>query len=196
MNAALQMNHHSECFSFQVIDAPDPQDVFWWNIGRTHKDIEIGYLISAAMTTALCLLWTIPMSFFASLSNAAAVREDVQFLDDLFDTYPGLIPVLEQLAPFLVVLFNALLPYILEAITMFEAPISSGRVEASLFVKLSVFTIIQTFFVSAISGGVIQVRRFEVNGFFWDRCISLFVLTFPFCDLTRPSVILSTIGHS
>lgn len=161
VNAALQMIHHERPFKMEIIDAPDPQDIFWFNVGRKHKDLQIGNLLSLGASAALCLLWTIPISFFASLSNAAAVREDVEFLDDLFDRFPALIPILEQLAPFLVVIFNALLPAILEAITMFEGPISSGRVEASLFVKLAAFMIIQTFFVSAISGSILQVRAFQ-----------------------------------
>jgi hypothetical protein len=37
---------------------------------------------------------------------------------------------------------------------MLEFPISGSIVEASMFIKLAVFMIIQTFFVSAISGSV------------------------------------------
>lgn len=37
-----------------------------------------------------------------------------------------------------------------------EGPVSSSVVEASLFVKLAAFMIIQTFFVSAVSGGLLQ----------------------------------------
>ena len=102
------------------------------NISRTHKDLQVGMLLSLAMTIVVCLLWTIPMSFFASLSNASAVREDVEFLDSLFNKYPGLIPVTEQLAPLLVVVFNSLLPQILGAISLFEGPISNGVVEGRL----------------------------------------------------------------
>jgi len=117
------------------------------------------------------------MSFFASLSNAAAVREDIEFLDDLFDKYPGLIPLLEQLAPFLVVIFNALLPMILETFCMFEGPFSNGAVEASLFVKLSAFMIIQTFFVSAISGSVIEAISDIIDD--WTHVIDLLANALP-----------------
>jgi hypothetical protein len=81
--------------------------VYWGNVGRTHNDFQLGKLGSFAATSALCLLWTITMSFSASLSNASAVREDVKFLDDLFEKYLDMIPLLEQLAPFLVVICNS-----------------------------------------------------------------------------------------
>ena len=47
---------------------------------------------------------------------------------------------------------------------MFEGPVSGSVVEASLFVKLSAFMIIQTFFVSAISGGLME----EISGILND----------------------------
>jgi hypothetical protein len=161
--AARQMIHHAQPFAMQVIEAPDPDDVYWPNVNRTNKDLQLGNLSSFAMTAALCLLWTIPMSFVASLSTLEALREEVGFIDNLLDAAPFLAPVFEILAPLLVVILNALLPIFLTFITLFEGPISSAMVAASLFVKLAAFMIIQTFFVSAISGGLLQVRIFASN---------------------------------
>jgi calcium permeable stress-gated cation channel len=133
--------------------------VFWFNVGRTHKDLEVGALFSQAATAAVCLLWTIPMSFVASLSSVSALREQVTFIDDLLNAAPALVPIFELLAPLLVVVLNSLLPAILTFITLFEGPVSRAVVEASLFSKLAAFMIIQTFFVSAISGGVLKVSE-------------------------------------
>ncbi|KAL7556781.1 hypothetical protein ACA910_005223 [Epithemia clementina (nom. ined.)] len=176
-NAAKQMIHHEKPFCMEVTEAPDPKDVFWANIGRTHKDLQVGMLASFGASAGLCLLWTIPMSFFASLSNASAVRQDFKWLDNMFNQYPGLVKVTEQLAPFLVVAFNWILPNILETITLFEGPISSGKVQASKFIKLAAFTIIQTFFVSAISGSVIQTITEIIED--WTKVIDLLANTLP-----------------
>jgi len=54
-----------------------------------------------------------------------------------------------------VVIANSLLPTILETITLFEGPISGAVAHASLFAKLAGFMVIQTFFVSAISGSIV-----------------------------------------
>lgn len=60
VQATLQMVQHEKPFAMEVIEAPDPGDVFWPNISRTHKDLQLGSLFSLIATTALCLLWTIP----------------------------------------------------------------------------------------------------------------------------------------
>ena len=71
-NAALQVTHHSEPFSIEVMEAPNPKEVNWKNVGRTHKDLQIGLLGSLICTTALCLLWTLPMwtKFMDLLANS------------------------------------------------------------------------------------------------------------------------------
>lgn len=132
--------------------------VNWLNIGRTHKDLQVGKLMSLGLTVTICLLWTIPMTFIASLSTVEGLRAEVEFIDDMLTAFPFLVPVFEITAPLFVVIVNSLLPVILESVTLLEGPISGAVIEASLFVKLSAFMIIQTFFVSAISGSVIDVR--------------------------------------
>jgi hypothetical protein len=97
------------------------------------------------------------MSFIASLSSVEGLREELEFVDDMLDSFPFLISVFEIAAPLFVVIANSLLPVILEAVTLFEGPISGAVVEASLFSKLAAFMIIQTFFVSAVSGSLIDV---------------------------------------
>jgi hypothetical protein len=128
--------------------------VIWTNLGKNHKELEFGKLASFATTVTICLLWTIPMAFFASLSSVEGLKEQFSWVADAIDAAPFLEPLLEQLAPLFVVVFNSLLPIILEAVTMLEYPISGSLLEPSLFVKLAAFMIIQTFFVSAISGSV------------------------------------------
>jgi hypothetical protein len=113
-------------------------------------------LSSLAMSTALCLFWTIPMAFISSLSSVSALRNQLPALDTFLTTFPFFEPILEQLAPLMVVGLNALLPTILEFVTDFEGPISSAMVAASLFVKLAAFMIIQTFFINALTGGLFQ----------------------------------------
>jgi len=155
-NAALQMIHHETPFSMRTLEAPDPEDVVWKNVGRTHKDLQSGKVISIALTVTLCLVWTIPTSFIASLSHAEDAREDVGWLDDLFDKYPNMTVFIELVAPLLLVILNSILPAIFGLITRFEGHIGSGTVQASKFIKLAAFMIIQTFFVSAVSGTVTQ----------------------------------------
>ena len=154
--AALQMVHHQTPFDIEVLEAPRPDDIFWSNVGRSHHDLQIGKLISLGCTVALCLLWTIPMTFIASLSSVEALSTQIPPLGDLIEQYPIIGKILEVLAPLLIKVVNGLLPTILEYLTKFEGPVSGSIIVASLFTKLAAFMIIQTFFVSAIGGSVLS----------------------------------------
>lgn len=140
-HAARQMIHHHSPFVMHVAEAPAPHDIYWHFIGMPHKAIKSGQLTALALTVLLCLVWTIPVSFIASLTDLDALRESFGWLDDLLENQPWLEPFMAQIAPLLIVGLNAVLPYILLYISMFELPISSSIVEASLFVKLSCFMV-------------------------------------------------------
>jgi hypothetical protein len=96
------------------------------------------------------------MSTIATLSSIEGLKADVEIVADLLEKSPWLEPFLAQLAPLLIVAANAFLKFLLEYMAMLEGPISGAAVQASLFSKLAAFMIIQTFFVSAVSGGIVS----------------------------------------
>jgi Calcium-dependent channel, 7TM region, putative phosphate len=116
----------------------------------------VGNLLSLSATAALCLLWTIPMTFIASLSSVDALAEEFEFIQDIIEAIPFIGVLLGVLAPLFVKIANAVLPMILTVFSQLEGPVSGSVVEASLFVKLAAFMIIQTFFVSAVTTGLMQ----------------------------------------
>jgi Calcium-dependent channel, 7TM region, putative phosphate len=87
------------------------------------------------------------VAFVASLSSVQGLRAEVEWVDDLLNSAPWLEPLFELLAPQLLVILNALLPILLAVVTTFEGSVSGSINQASLFVKLAAFMIIQTFFV-------------------------------------------------
>lgn len=154
--AAKQMNHARGPFEMQVLEAPDPDDVLWANVGKNQRQIQIGKHVSLFLTVAICLLWTIPIAFFSSLSSIEGLEEQFPAIKEANEKNPWLRQVLAQVAPFLVVIVNILPPIILKILSTMECHISHGMVQASLFSKLAAFAVIQTFFVSAISGSVVK----------------------------------------
>ena len=68
-HAARQMLHHEHPYKMEVIEAPDPDDIFWKNVGREHHDLQLGRLTSFALSAMICLFWTVPTSFVAGLSS-------------------------------------------------------------------------------------------------------------------------------
>ena len=96
------------------------------------------------------------MSTIASLSSIEGLKAEVPFIGDLIEASPWLEPLFAQLAPLLIVAAHEVLKMILMFLSMFEGPVSGAVVEAATFSKLAAFMIIQTFFVSAISGGLLS----------------------------------------
>jgi hypothetical protein len=80
--------------------------------------------------------------------------KSVPFVANMIEAVPILEPILQQLAPLMLIIVNSLLPVILQFFSMREGPVSTSVVEASLFTKLAAFAIIQTFFVSFIGGNI------------------------------------------
>ncbi|GAX21790.1 hypothetical protein FisN_31Lu081 [Fistulifera solaris] len=154
--AALQMLHHGTPSFMTVSEAPDPQDVFWANVGREYKELQLGQLLSRAASVAICFLWTFPMTIIASLSTVEGLKRQFDIVEDAIEAFPALEPILQQLAPLLIVLSNVVLRQILKALSMWEGPVSGSVVEALTFTKLATFMIIQTFFVTAISGSLLE----------------------------------------
>jgi len=144
---------HDDCLCLLVCFSID---VFWKNVGKTHQQLTLGKLFSFGLTAVLCLFWTVPMSFISSLSSIESLREQFTFIDKLITKLPGLEAVFAQLAPLLIIAANNVLKILLEMLSGLEGPISGAVVSAKLFTKLSSFMIIQTFFVTAISGSILD----------------------------------------
>mmetsp|Transcript_10784 Transcript_10784/g.16622 ORF Transcript_10784/g.16622 Transcript_10784/m.16622 type:complete len:874 (+) Transcript_10784:239-2860(+) len=155
VHAALQMVHHHTPFTMDCEEAPNPDDIFWQNVGKTHKQLQVGKLLGFTCTVILCLFWTVPVAFVTSISNVAGLKEQVPFLADWIEKAPWLEPMLEVIAPLFIVILQSMLPAILLEFVKMEGPISTSVMEASLFGKLGAFMIIQTFFVASIGGAVL-----------------------------------------
>jgi len=144
--AALQQIHHEIPFCMEVSEAPQPDDIYWSNVGKSHYALQVGKLTSFALTAVLCLLWTIPVAFISALTKVNTLKGTLPFLKDWSEAWPPLDTVLAQLAPLTLILVKLLLPFLLKEFSKLEGPISSSVLEASLFFKLAMFEIIQTFF--------------------------------------------------
>jgi Calcium-dependent channel, 7TM region, putative phosphate/Cytosolic domain of 10TM putative phosphate transporter len=153
--AALQMLQHPSSKSMLVEEAPTPSEVFWRNVGLPDKARRTGGLLSLLATVTLCLFWSFPVVFISSLTEVNSLKENLPRLGDMIEKSPALEMIFALMAPLLLLVLNEhVLPVILKWFAQWEGHISSPRLEASLFRKLSAFQMIQTFFVSTISGSL------------------------------------------
>lgn len=98
-----------------VEPAPDPEEVFWRNVGLPEKGRRSGWLLSMFATCVLCFFWSIPMAFFSSLTEINSLKQTLPSLADLLEAYPALESFLALIAPLLVLSINeGLLPVVLK----------------------------------------------------------------------------------
>lgn len=162
--SALQMIHHPKPFCLDVEEAPLPEHIFWGNVGLKHKTQQVGKVAAAVLTIVLCLFWTIIVSFIVGLSEVENLTRMFPFLEGWLEKAPWLSMFLNQLKPLLLVLIVGWLPPILILFSKREGHIGEGTLQRSMFFKLSVFLIIQIFFVQMLSGSIIS----EIQNFIDD----------------------------
>jgi hypothetical protein len=161
-----------------VEPAPPPNDIFWRNVGLPDNARKTGTLLSTVATTTLCFFWSIPVAFLSSLTEVDSLKENLPTLAKWVEALPWLESFLATIAPLLLLLLNeGVLPNVLKWFSTWEGLVGAPQLEASTFVKLSAFAvsqnhefqlallgkalvshplvqIVQTFFVSAISGSI------------------------------------------
>ena len=120
----------------------------WKNVGKSNKSKHFGELMSFVLTVLLCIFWTIPVTFVASISNVESLTDLMPFLKEPVENYTWFSAALALLAPLLLSIFISLLPTILLMFVKLECLIEVETMHhPSLFSKLATFTILQTFFI-------------------------------------------------
>lgn len=83
-NLARQAVHNKEAWSCVAVEPPLPHLVNWKNVGKSNISVQGGELLSLVLTIVLCIFWTIPVGFFASLGNVSRLTEVLPFLAGIF----------------------------------------------------------------------------------------------------------------
>jgi len=178
-NQALQVLHSETPFTFDVKDAPPPKDIIWSNVGKAHKEQQIGHLLAQVMTVATCLFWTIPVAFVSSLSEVESLQDLIPGLEKAIEKNPWLASFLGQLSPIMLVVLTSLLPMILKIYCKHEGHIGENSLNASLLSKLASFMIIQVFFVQALSGSLFQSLEDMIKTTNFSAIIDLLATSVP-----------------
>lgn len=141
----LQMIHHESPFRFVVERAPLPKDVFWENVGMPHEKQQVGLILAIGASVGLCFFWTLIVAFLSSFAEVDRLTQTMPFLEKWLVQVPWLAPFLAQMKPLLLILLTNILPEILKIFCKYEGHISQSSLNASLFIKLSVFQVSELF---------------------------------------------------
>lgn len=137
---ALQAVHSTIPFQMVVLEAPSPDQILWKNIGLSQRVLQLRRFVAVALTTLLCIFWTVPVTFLVSLTEIQALQEKLPFLEDWLAAAPWLEPLLNQISPLLLSFLNSVVvPILLRLLSTVEGVIGISHQEASLFSKLATF---------------------------------------------------------
>jgi len=158
---ARQLALHELPHRLVAEEAPVPSHVIWGNCGLHAYRREGGQVLAMAVTCAICIFWVIPVTFVATLQKVDELKKvgppGCQAAGSCplmvaAEAFPLLDEVLAVLAPYLLIGLNYTLPVVLWYVCALEGHVGMDTFHASLFSKLTLFMIVQTFFVSAIAG--------------------------------------------
>mmetsp|Transcript_46447 Transcript_46447/g.90721 ORF Transcript_46447/g.90721 Transcript_46447/m.90721 type:complete len:921 (+) Transcript_46447:28-2790(+) len=160
---AIQMIHSCTPFTMTVEEAPHPKDILWSNVGKDHRAELAGKVTGNALTVTLCLFWTVLSVFVTSLGKVDALVNVLPFLGKWKEKSDYVGSLLAQIEPLLLVVLLALLTIVLMNFAKHEGLVSESQLQASLFQKLSLFLIVQFFFVKMISSSVLAELQLMIN---------------------------------
>jgi hypothetical protein len=146
-HAAQQLLQNQNAIKLQILAAPHIQDVMWENFGVAHTLRTSWSLMASFYTFLIVCFWTIPTAYVTSFANIQ-IDSSMLMIQRI---------VLEQSTPVLFAMMNGLANIIFKFLaTRLEGHLSKNEIDASLFEKLCLFQVFQLFFVSAITGSVLN----------------------------------------
>jgi hypothetical protein len=132
--------------------APEPREVQWTGVNMPPERKSAQARVVAALTTALVLLWVVPVSFISSVSNLDRICREIDLSCDFDPTAKSIIQGL--LPTVLLIVLMALLPIVLRLFAIAEGAVSLSDIDGSVAGKYYAFLVFNVFLVVTLSGSV------------------------------------------
>lgn len=130
--SASQTLHAQVYDKWTVMEAPEPRDIIWPNLGRKIYDRQVRQVVVYVIVFLIVVFYTIPLSAIAAVTTLEKLREKLPFLKVVVDQ-PKIKTVLQAYLPQLaLIVFLALLPTLLMFLSKCEGiPSRSHAVRAA-----------------------------------------------------------------
>ncbi|KAI8446714.1 hypothetical protein BY996DRAFT_6434022 [Phakopsora pachyrhizi] len=143
--------------------APEPRDVYWSNLNISTTSLKIRNATVLFCMALLYGFWATPVSFLANLMSYESLKSllGIEFVK-LIEKSPTLKALLQNSLPTLaIIIFNALLPFLLEWLCTLQGFKSKSLIEYSLMKKYHLFLLITVLliFVAVSTVSLLQEIR-------------------------------------
>ncbi|GAA5900728.1 uncharacterized protein JCM6883_004637 [Sporobolomyces salmoneus] len=156
---AAQTVHYPSATEFKTELAPEPRDLNWGNLNLSNSSTFIRRILVVLVLLVLLSVWSIPVAALASLLSWNTVKETVPKLAEILDKSPRLRGLVQTTLPSLaLVIFNNLLPFFLEALSIFQGLEARSWIELSQLKKYHISLVLTTLLVP-ISASTYQLLQ-------------------------------------
>ncbi|THH27471.1 hypothetical protein EUX98_g6719 [Antrodiella citrinella] len=163
---AVQTVHATGPASCITHAAPEARDILWSAMGRS---VGSAYAREFLVFAAMCLLfffWLFPVSALASLLSYQEIKKVMPWLWELIDSNEQIRAIVQNALPSIsLITLNALLPFLLEALTYIQGYPARSWVEYSLLKKYFLFLLVNVVFIFLLASTYWQLvqRKSEVS---------------------------------
>ncbi|ORX53130.1 DUF221-domain-containing protein [Hesseltinella vesiculosa] len=154
---ASQVLIDSTPFRLNAQLAPEPRDVLWENIAMHGRERYIRKVLMLGILVVLAVFWVVPISIFSALTSESSLRNYFPWLMDLASKNKILQQIIQYFLPTLsVVIFMAILPMILNGLSIIEGFPTRSEAEESTFSKYFFFLLVNVLLIFSISSALFK----------------------------------------
>lgn len=158
---AVHSQNPNECFTCQ---APEPRDIIWANMATSIGSSHSRELIVMGMMAILLFFWIFPITGLASLLSYKEIKKSMPWLGRLIDSNERIRAIVQNSLPSVAMItLNALLPFMLEAMTYLQGYRARSWIEYSLLKKYFLFLFVNVIFIFLLASTYWQLVRDLAN---------------------------------
>ncbi|KAG0698644.1 hypothetical protein DFH29DRAFT_810066 [Suillus ampliporus] len=161
---AVQTAHSSDPGEVKTHPAPEPRDIVWSNIAHPPGNLFAREIFVTGCVVLLLFFWIFPITALASLLSYKEIKKVMPWLGRLIDSNDKIRAVVQNSLPSVAMItLNALLPFILEALTYIQGYKARSLIEYSLMRKYFLFLLINVVFIFLLASTYWQLVRDLAN---------------------------------
>ncbi|KAG2142930.1 hypothetical protein DEU56DRAFT_870510 [Suillus clintonianus] len=161
---AVQAAHSCDPGEVKTCPAPEPRDIVWSNITHTPGNLLAREVFVIGCVLVLSFFWIFPITALASLLSYKEIKKVMPWLGRLIDSNDKIRAIVQNSLPSVAMItLNALLPFILEALTYIQGYRARSLIEYSLMRKYFLFLLINVVFIFLLASTYWQLVRDLAN---------------------------------
>ncbi|KAF7331657.1 hypothetical protein MKEN_00045400 [Mycena kentingensis (nom. inval.)] len=155
---AIQVAHAPTPLQCKTYPAPEPRDIVWSNMTPSQLTIQTRDIFVLCMIAVLFLFWLIPIAALASLLSYTEIKQTLPWLGRIIDSNDKIRAIVQNSLPSVAMItLNALLPFLLEALTYQQGYRARSWVEYSLLKKYFLFLLVNVVFIFLLASTYLEL---------------------------------------